>query len=496
VLLAAALSGRRHSAAAAPAPASAGPLLRRRGASVARRSTAPAQEQQQQQQQSAADSANGNSNGSNGSSAATRPPAALATSSLDADANGPEAGANGYDGVAMPPRDATSVLGGLTVRVRGMVKHFPTAGGRGGVFRAVDGVDVDIEPSSIVALLGPSGSGKTTLLRLIAGLEEPTAGKILFDDEDATGLSVQDRQVGMVFQSYALFNHKTVAQNVRFGLEVRDLPIDRDKRVADLLQLVQLTGLGDRYPRQLSGGQRQRVALARALASNPRLLLLDEPFGALDAVVRKQLRSGLKEIVRSVGVTTVIVTHDQEEAFDLADKVVVFNRGLIEQQGPPRDIIRRPLTPFVMKFVGETCAVPSTSLLVRRARFQTDKPWVMFRPGDLRVSAATPTSAAGAAAAIAAEEGAAAATVADRADLGWIVRYTLRFDDDVDVEYAVSLAMPPAVDSAQAAAAGPAGAALLRPLALDIGQRVFVSVRPGAMMGYDKSEVESAPVLR
>jgi ABC-type sulfate/molybdate transport systems ATPase subunit len=243
-----------------------------------------------------------------------------------------------------------------------MVKHFSTAKG---LFRAVDGVDVDIEPSTIVALLGPSGSGKTTLLRLVAGLEQPTAGSIYFDDTDATDLSVQERQIGMVFQSYALFNHMTVAENIKFGLEVRKLNVDHGKRVQDLLALVQLQGLGDRYPRQLTGGQRQRVAMARALASNPRLLLLDEPFGALDAVVRKQLRAGLREIVRSVGVTTIIVTHDQEEAFDLADKVVVFNRGLVEQQGKPNDIIKHPRTPFIMKFVGETNVVPATSLVGR-----------------------------------------------------------------------------------------------------------------------------------
>ncbi|PNH04887.1 Sulfate/thiosulfate import ATP-binding protein CysA, partial [Tetrabaena socialis] len=253
--------------------------------------------------------------------------------------------------------------------VRNMVKHFSTAKG---LFRAVDGVDVSIEPSSITALLGPSGSGKTTLLRLVAGLETPTAGSIFFDDVDATDLSVQDRQIGFVFQSYALFNHKTVAENVKFGLEMRRLNVDRDKRVADLLALVQLQGLGDRFPRQLSGGQRQRVALARALASNPRLLLLDEPFGALDAVVRKQLRTGLREIVRSVGVTTIIVTHDQEEAFDLADKVVVFNRGLVEQQGTPTEIIKQPRTPFIMKFVGETNTVPASSMVGGLEREERD----------------------------------------------------------------------------------------------------------------------------
>ncbi|KAI8473163.1 MAG: P-loop containing nucleoside triphosphate hydrolase protein [Monoraphidium minutum] len=347
-----------------------------------------------------------------------------------------------------------------------MVKHFNTAKG---VFKAVQGIDVDIEPSSIVALLGPSGSGKTTLLRLVAGLEGPTGGRIYFDDLDATDLAVQDRQVGMVFQSYALFNHKTVADNIKFGLEVRRLDVDHDKRVGDLLELVQLTGLGGRFPRQLSGGQRQRVALARALASNPRLLLLDEPFGALDAVVRKQLRAGLKEIVRTVGVTTIIVTHDQEEAFDLADKVVIFNRGFIEQTGSPTEIIRRPATPFVMKFVGDTNDVPAASLLVRRSRFLTSKSRVMFRPSDIQLFTEFVESVDG--------HLVTGATVSERANLGWTVRYSLRFDDDVEVEYSVTR------EQADGA------------LGLDIGQRIYLYVKPEAMMGFEPEDIDSAPVL-
>ncbi|KXZ52070.1 hypothetical protein GPECTOR_10g1093 [Gonium pectorale] len=355
---------------------------------------------------------------------------------------------------------------GLYVRVRNMVKHFNTAKG---LFRAVDGVDVDIEPSTIVALLGPSGSGKTTLLRLIAGLEQPTGGSIYFDDTDATNLSVQDRQIGFVFQSYALFNHKTVAENIKFGLEVRKLKGDHDKRVQDLLALVQLQGLGDRYPRQLSGGQRQRIALARALASNPRLLLLDEPFGALDAVVRKQLRAGLKEIVRSVGVTTIIVTHDQEEAFDLADKVVVFNRGLVEQQGSPTEIIKRPRTPFIMKFVGETNVVPATSLLAKRMRFATSKSNVMFRPHDIRLFKSPPADDNGVLTI--------GANVANKANLGWIIKYTLRFDDDVECELQLTR------DQDE------------REYSLVVGSRVFVHVNPRSMMGFNQSDVDSTPLV-
>lgn len=398
--------------------------------------------------------------------------------------------------------------------------------------------------------------------------------------------------------------------------QVRNLSIDHDKRVADLLELVQLTGLGGRYPRQLSGGQRQRVALARALASNPQvsarprhvplcalikaqltcaamlrfgvidtaigrfvrqhaiapylthcrlafrpqLLLLDEPFGALDAVVRKQLRAGLKEIVRSVGVTTLIVTHDQEEAFDLADKVraglgvwlkmrqgwmrvgrcamcpggpmgkvrstpcrvlqptsrrlvwphryrrsmqqhavsscwitdaacntthqhafssqhrprydrqvVIFNRGVIEQQGTPEEIIRTPRTPFIMKFVGDTNAVPATCTLVRRMRFQTNKSNVMFRPTDLQLSKTLP------------EEDPSrpyvAADVLDRVNLGWTIKYSLRFDDDTEVEFGVSRDQ----DEAR--------------FALEVGSRVYVHVSPGAMMGFNQEDIESAPLV-
>jgi len=346
-----------------------------------------------------------------------------------------------------------------------MVKHFNTPKG---VFKAVDSVDVDIEPSTIVALLGPSGSGKTTLLRLIAGLEQPTSGTIMFDDLDATNLSVQDRMVGMVFQSYALFNHMTVLENIKFGLQVRNLPVDHDARARDLLELVQLTNLGDRYPRQLSGGQRQRVALARALASNPKLLLLDEPFGALDAVVRKQLRQGLKEIVRTVGVTTILVTHDQEEAFDLADQVVIFNRGVVEQQGTPNEIIRRPQTPFVMKFVGDTNSVPSTCLLVRRSGYMTRKKNVMFRPSDIQLFREYVDMVDG--------HMVTPATVSEKFNLGWTVKYVLRFDDDAEVEYSVT----------RQEADGP--------LKLDVGQRIYLYVKPSAMLGFEPEEIDSAPI--
>jgi sulfate transport system ATP-binding protein len=217
-------------------------------------------------------------------------------------------------------------------------------------------IDLTIAPGELVALLGPSGSGKTTLLRIIAGLEASHSGLVLFGGEDATNLRVQDRRVGFVFQSYALFRHMNVFDNIAYGLNVRprrDRPSRPDikRRVMELLDLVQLGGLETRYPAQLSGGQRQRVALARAMAIEPRVLLLDEPFGALDAKVRKDLRQWLRDIHDRTGLTTVFVTHDQGEAMELADRVAILNGGLIEQVGTPKEIGERPATPFVEAFL-------------------------------------------------------------------------------------------------------------------------------------------------
>ena len=244
----------------------------------------------------------------------------------------------------------------MGIRVANVSKNF-------GGFRAVDNVSVDVETGSLVALLGPSGSGKSTLLRLIAGLEETDSGRIWITGEEATERSVQDRQVGFVFQHFALFKHRTVRQNVAFGLELRRWkkePIRR--RVDELLELVQLQGYGGRYPSQLSGGQRQRVALARALAVQPRVLLLDEPFSALDAKVRKELRAWLRNLHSEMHVTTVIVTHDQEEAMEVADRIVVMNEGRIEQIGSPAEIYDHPASPFVMSFVGAVNVLPQGAL--------------------------------------------------------------------------------------------------------------------------------------
>ncbi|MET2832870.1 sulfate/molybdate ABC transporter ATP-binding protein [Mesorhizobium shangrilense] len=244
----------------------------------------------------------------------------------------------------------------MEVRVANVRKEFER-------FPALHDVSLDIKSGELIALLGPSGSGKTTLLRLIAGLERPTRGKIFFGDEDASQKSIQERNVGFVFQHYALFRHMTVADNIGFGLKVRhglSRPPAQEirRRASELLDLVQLSGLEKRYPAQLSGGQRQRVALARAMAIEPKVLLLDEPFGALDAQVRRELRRWLREIHDRTGHTTVFVTHDQEEALELADRVVVMSQGRIEQVGSADEIYDTPNSPFVYSFIGESSSLP------------------------------------------------------------------------------------------------------------------------------------------
>jgi sulfate transport system ATP-binding protein len=235
----------------------------------------------------------------------------------------------------------------MSIQVRDVSKRF-------GDFAALDEVSIDIEGGSLTALLGPSGSGKSTLLRIIAGLEWPDSGEIRLAGEDATALTPQKRGVGFVFQHYAAFKHMTVRENVAFGLKVRKRPKDEiGRRVEELLDLVQLKGFGFRYPAQLSGGQRQRMALARALAPEPKVLLLDEPFGALDARVRAELRAWLRHLHDETHTTTVFVTHDQEEAMEVADRVVVMNKGRVEQVAGPRELYDVPANDFVMTFVGD-----------------------------------------------------------------------------------------------------------------------------------------------
>jgi sulfate/thiosulfate transport system ATP-binding protein len=232
------------------------------------------------------------------------------------------------------------------IEARGISKRF-------GEFVALDDVSVDVPTGSLTALLGPSGSGKSTLLRVIAGLERPDAGSVWLDGDDVTARPPQKRGVGFVFQHYAAFKHMTVWDNIAFGLTIRRRARGEIRaRVAELLELVQLTGLAKRYPAQLSGGQRQRMGLARALAVDPKVLLLDEPFGALDARVRKELREWLRRLHDETGTTTVIVTHDQEEAMEVADRVAVLNDGRIEQAAPPRELYDSPANEFVMSFVG------------------------------------------------------------------------------------------------------------------------------------------------
>jgi sulfate transport system ATP-binding protein len=349
---------------------------------------------------------------------------------------------------------------GARIEVKNMVKHFKT---RKGLFKAVDGVSLKLEPGTITALLGPSGSGKTTLLRLVAGLETPTAGQLYFDGVDVTNLRIQDRNLGIVFQGYALFKHMTVAKNISFGPRIRKMGIDVDSKVEELLKLIELEELGGRYPPQLSGGQKQRVAVARALACDPRVLLLDEPFGALDPIVRKSLREGLKGIVKRLGVTTIMVTHDQEEAWDVADNVIVFNKGIVEQEGRPEVLATSPVTPFVMNFVGDVVHLPATSLFIRRMNFNNveGKSHVMVRPGDISLLKDLN------------QPDIIAATVADKLNVGWALRYFIKFDDGVEVEVGVGREED------------------IEHYDLDIGQRVAIKADPKKMMAFNFEDLEN-----
>lgn len=288
---------------------------------------------------------------------------------------------------------------------------------RFGSFQAVDQVDLEIKTGSLVALLGPSGSGKSTLLRLIAGLEQPDTGRVILTGRDATHETVQDRNIGFVFQHYALFKHLTVRKNIAFGMEIRKMPKAKVKaKVEELLELVQLAGLGDRYPSQLSGGQRQRVALARALAVEPKVLLLDEPFGALDAKVRKDLRAWLRRLHDEVHVTTVFVTHDQEEAMEVSDELVVMNKGKVEQVGSPAQIYDNPASAFVMSFIGPVNVLPSTSNIFQGNGFDSAHPEVFLRPQDVLIETQPNGTTV-------------AARVTRLIHLGWEVQAELALDD-------------------------------------------------------------------
>jgi sulfate/thiosulfate transport system ATP-binding protein len=249
-----------------------------------------------------------------------------------------------------PRQGATEPTPERQLVIAGVTKRF-------GALPALHGINLTVQPGTFLALLGPSGSGKTTLLRILGGLDFPESGNVVFEGRDWLAIPARERRVGFVFQHYALFRYMTVAENIAFGLKVRprhERPskVEIARRVEELLALVQLDGLGGRYPNQLSGGQRQRVALARALAIEPRMLLLDEPFGALDTKVRKELRRWLRELHRRLGLTTIFVTHDQEEALDLADEVAVIRNGKLEQAAPPQKIYTQPETAFVAEFLG------------------------------------------------------------------------------------------------------------------------------------------------
>ncbi|SFP25270.1 sulfate transport system ATP-binding protein [Ectopseudomonas composti] len=290
----------------------------------------------------------------------------------------------------------------MSIEVKGVNKQF-------GQFKALNEINLSIQSGELVALLGPSGCGKTTLLRIIAGLETPDSGTIGFHGEDVSEHDVRDRNVGFVFQHYALFRHMTVFDNVAFGLRMkpkRERPSEEviKQKVHELLNLVQLDWLGDRYPEQLSGGQRQRIALARALAVEPKVLLLDEPFGALDAKVRKELRRWLARLHEEVHLTSVFVTHDQEEAMEVADRIVVMNKGVIEQIGTPAEVYEHPASDFVYHFLGD-----ANRLYVGNDHH------VLFRPHEVDLSSEpTPEHKAG--------------EVRDIRLLGAITRITLKVD--------------------------------------------------------------------
>src|SRR4028118_154556 len=325
-------------------------------------------------------------------------------------------------GTNPPPIQCKAVLKGrgfkpkflMSITIQNVSKHF-------GSFHAIDNVNLEIKRGSLVALLGPSGSGKSTLLRMIAGLEPPDSGEIYLIGENATHQSVQERHIGFVFQHYALFKHMSIRKNIAFAMEIRKVPkASISRRVEELLDLVQLTGLGDRYPSQLSGGQRQRVALARALAVQPKVLLLDEPFGALDAKVRKELRSWLHNLHKEVNITTVFVTHDQEEAMEVADEIVVMNKGQVEQVGTPAEIYDNPASAFVMSFIGPVNVLPSSSEIFQGGGFDSANPEIFLRPHDVLIET-TPNGAS------------VNARVKRIIHLGWEIQVELTLDDGQEV---------------------------------------------------------------
>ncbi|MEQ9861006.1 sulfate ABC transporter ATP-binding protein [Pectobacterium cacticida] len=296
----------------------------------------------------------------------------------------------------------------MSIEIRNINKQF-------GQFRALNDINLSIQSGELVALLGPSGCGKTTLLRIIAGLEHPDSGSIIFHGKDVSVHDVRKRNVGFVFQHYALFRHMTVFDNVAFGLRMKPKNIrpskrDIEKRVHELLELVQLDWLGDRYPEQLSGGQRQRIALARALIVEPSILLLDEPFGALDAKVRKELRRWLSQLHENIDLTSVFVTHDQEEAMEVADRIVLMNKGVIEQIGTPAEVYDNPASEFVYHFLGDS----------NRLKVAQTEETILFRPHEVALS-------------VQAQDGYQAVTVRDIRPLGALTRLSLKLGEQAEL---------------------------------------------------------------
>lgn len=267
----------------------------------------------------------------------------------------------------------------MYVEMKNIEKHY-------GDFKASDNVNFGIEKGKLVALLGPSGSGKTTILRMLAGLENPDSGDVFIDGKRINDIPAAKRDIGFVFQNYALFRYMTVFDNIAFGLEVQKVPKAQIKeRVMELIQLTGLSGMEKRYPSQLSGGQRQRVAFARALAPNPQVLLLDEPFAAIDAKVRTELRNWLKDMIHKVGITSIFVTHDQDEAVEVADEIIITNHGSIEQTGTPMEIYKTPQTPFVAQFIGKSTVVNHYEQL-NGFEFVAGASQAVIRPEFVRVS--------------------------------------------------------------------------------------------------------------
>jgi sulfate transport system ATP-binding protein len=326
----------------------------------------------------------------------------------------------------------------MTIEVRGVSKRF------GGAV-ALDNVDLDVPVGSLTALLGPSGGGKSTLLRVIAGLERPDSGRVFIDGEDVTGLPPRERGIGFCFQHYAPFRHMTVWDNVAFGLKVRHWSKpEMGRRVTELLELVRLEGFAKRYPSQLSGGQRQRMALARALAVEPRVLLLDEPFGALDAQVRKELRAWLRRLHDEVHITTVLVTHDQEEAMEVADRLAVINLGRLEQVGSPSELYEQPANDFVLTFVGQVTRLGG----------------IYVRPHDVEVHRD------------ASRPGAHAATVDRVTSLGFEVRIELSLEDGTRTWVQIDRATAKAID-------------------VQVGEHVYLSPDPEASAATERWQAAS-----